>query len=150
MRATERIFSKWRNFSEATEASLGGISIRIKILRTPEEQAEGFMFKPEPENGYGLFFVYKTPDSCQAGTIHTGRPCSQNGSRPLSFWMRNVPYDLDLIALDDALCVKRLYTLRANEERSVEIEGGGRYALEMRSGWCRANGILAGDKLIIS
>jgi uncharacterized membrane protein (UPF0127 family) len=131
MRATERIFSKWRNFSEATEASLGGISIRIKILRTPEEQAEGFMFKPEPEDGYGLFFVYKTP-------------------RPLSFWMRNVPYGLDLIALDDALCVKRLYTLRANEERSVEIEGGGRYALEMRTGWCRANGILVGDKLKVN
>lgn len=128
MRPVEQIYSKWRNFTEATEASLGGIPIRIKILRSPEEQAEGFMFKPEPENGYGLFFVYNAP-------------------RPLSFWMRNVGYDLDLIALDGALCVRKVYTLRANEEESVEIEGGGQYALEMRSGWCRANGILIGDKL---
>lgn len=130
MRAIEQIYSKWRNFTEASEATLGGIPIRIKILRTPEEQAEGFMFKPEPENGYGLLFVY-------------------NGSRPLSFWMRNVPYDLDLIALDGALCVRKVCTLRANEEESVEIEGGGHYAIEMRSGWCRSNGILIGDKLEI-
>ena len=128
MRPVEQIFSKWRNFTEESEASLGGIPIRIKVLRTPEEQAEGFMFKPEPENGSGLFFVYNAP-------------------RRLSFWMKNVPYDLDLIALDRALCVKKVYTLRANEEEAVEIEGGGQYALEMRSGWCRANGILVGDKL---
>ena len=130
MRLVEQIYSKWRNFTEATEASLGGIPIRIKILRSPEDQAEGFMFKPEPENGYGLLFVY-------------------NASRPLSFWMRNVAYDLDLIALDGALCVRKVYTLRANEEESVEIEGGGQFALEMRSGWCKSNGILAGDKLVI-
>jgi len=110
------------------QASLAGIPLRLKILRTPEEQAEGFMFKPEPENGCGLLFVYNAP-------------------RPLSFWMRNVPYDLDLIALDRALCVRKVYTLRANEERAVEIDGGGQYALEMRSGWCHAHGILIGDKL---
>lgn len=130
MRPIEQIYSKWRNFTEATEASLGGIPIRIKILRTPEDQAEGFMFKPEPENGYGLLFVYKT-------------------IRPLSFWMRNVPYPLDLIALDRALCVRKVYSLKANDETSIEIEAGCQHALEMRSGWCKANGVLAGDKLII-
>lgn len=89
------------------------------------------MFKPEPENGFGLLFVYKT-------------------IKPLSFWMRNVPYDLDLIALDRALCVKKVYSLRANEEEAVKVFAGCQYALEMRSGWCRANGILIGDKLEVN
>jgi len=113
------------------QASLAGIPLRLKILRTPEEQAEGFMFKPEPENGYGLLFVYK----------------HQMPLKPLSFWMRNVGYDLDLIALDGALCVRKVYTLRANEEEPVKVFAGCQYALEMRSGWYRNHGILIGDKL---
>lgn len=131
-----------------TQASIAGTPIRIKILRTPEEQAEGFMFKPEPENGFGLLFVYKT-------------------IKPLSFWMRNVPYDLDLVALDGALCVRKVYSLEANEEEAVKVFAGSsqgedaegaqakpgsgcQYALEMRSGWCRSNGILIGDKLKVN
>lgn len=118
-------------FESVTEAVLGDVPIRIKVLRTAEAQAMGFMNQPEPADGYGLFFVYSAP-------------------RPLSFWMRNVPYDLDLIAFDSSLRVTKVYTLKANEEKSVEIEGGGKYALEMRRGWCAAHGITENSRLIIN
>lgn len=126
-----------------TQASLAGIPIRIKILRTPEEQAEGFMFKPEPKPGFGLLFLYDAPgeDALKASSL--------GGATRLSFWMRGVAYPLDLIALDRALCVRKVYSLRASDETPVRLEVGCQHALEMRSGWCRANGILVGDKLEI-
>jgi uncharacterized membrane protein (UPF0127 family) len=131
MRATERIFSKWRNFSEATEASLGGISIRIKILRTPEEQAEGFMFKPEPEDGYGLFFVYKTPQ------------------KP-SFWMKNVSFDIALICLNEDGYITSMQHLEANNRIPVQIPVATRFILELSYLWClNYDDIIVGQQLII-
>lgn len=89
------------------------------------------MFEPEPDDGFGLFFVYPEP-------------------RELGFWMRNVPFDLDLIPLDADMRVLGVRRLNADDERTCKIKRPCRYVLKLASGWCERNGVGVGDKLDIS
>ncbi len=54
-------------FESVTEAVLGDVPIRIKVLRTAEAQAMGFMNQPEPENGSGLFLFITPLDRFPSG-----------------------------------------------------------------------------------
>ena len=56
MQTMRDIYSIWKQRSNC-EATLGGIPLRLRMLTTPEEQEKGFMFEPEPDDGFGLFFV---------------------------------------------------------------------------------------------
>lgn len=129
MNTMRDIFSIWKQQSNC-EATLGNIPLRLRVLSTPEEQEKGFMFEPEPDDGFGLFFVYPKP-------------------KELSFWMRNVPFDLDLIPLDEDMRVLGFHRLIANDERTCKIKRPCRYVLELASGWCERNGISKGCRLEI-
>lgn len=127
MQTMRDIYSIWKQRSNC-EATLGGIPLRLRMLTTPEEQEKGFMFEPEPDDGFGLFFVYPEP-------------------RELGFWMRNVPYDLDLVPLSDGGRVLGIHRLLANDERTCKIKLPCRYVLELKAGWCESNGIASGSKI---
>lgn len=129
MHGMKEIFHIWKQQSNC-EATLGGVPLRLRILVSPEEQQKGFMFEPEPDDGFGLFFIYPHP-------------------KESGFWMRNVPFDLDLIPLDEDMRVMGVRRLLANDERTCKIRRPCRYVLELASGWCERNGIKIGDKLII-
>ncbi len=128
MKTMKEIFSTWRRFNGQRTGTLDGVELDFHILTTPEEHSEGFMNKPEPHDGFGLFFLY--PEEKQ-----------------LSFWMRNVPYDLDLVALDQELNVMEMIRLKANDETSIQISHPCRYVIELRAGWCEDYGIKLGSKL---
>lgn len=130
MNTMRDIFSIWKQQSNC-EATLGNMPLRLKTLSTPEEQEKGFMFEPEPDDGFGLFFVYPKP-------------------KELSFWMRNVPFDLDLIPLDEDMRVLGFHRLIANDERTCKIKRPCRYVLELAGGWCERNGVGIGTKLDIN
>jgi len=129
MQSMKDIFRIWNQASNC-EATLGGIPLRLRVLTEPEEQQKGFMFEPEPDDGFGLFFVYPEP-------------------RELGFWMRNVPFDLDLIALDEDMRVLGVHRLKADDERTCKIKRPCRYVLELAGGWCERNRINRGTKLEI-
>jgi uncharacterized membrane protein (UPF0127 family) len=124
------IFRIWNQRSNC-EASLGGVPLRLRVLVSPEEQQKGFMFEPEPDDGFGLFFVYPEP-------------------RELGFWMQNVPFDLDLIPLDEDMRVMGVHRLIADDERTCKIKRPCRYVLELAAGWCERNGIGRGARLEIN
>lgn len=128
MRTMQEIFQKWRSFTNSCNAILNNKALRLRILRSREEHEKGFMFEPEPDDGFGLFFVYERPER-------------------LGFWMRNVPYDLDLVGLDSDLRVQEIRKLIANDERTVTLNKPSQHVLELRSGWCARNGIRPGIKL---
>ena len=130
MQTMRDIFSIWKQQANC-EATLGGISLRLRVLTSPEEQQKGFMFEPEPDDGFGLFFVYPEP-------------------RELGFWMRNVPFDLDLIPLDEDMRVLGVQRLIADDERTCKIKRPCRYVLELANGCCERNGVGVGAKLHIN
>ena len=129
MKTMRDIFRIWEQKSNC-EATLGGVPLRLRVLVSPEEQQKGFMFEPEPDDGFGLFFVY--PES-----------------KELGFWMRNVPFDLDLIPLDEDMRVLGVHRLLADDERTCKIRRPCRYVLELAGGWCERNGVGRGVRLII-
>ncbi len=128
MRTMQEIFSKWRKFTNSCNAEFNGKTLNLRILRTPAEHEKGFMFEPEPDDGFGLYFLYPEP-------------------RRLGFWMRNVPYDLDLVGLDSDLRVIEIRRLIANDERTVMLNRPCQHVLELKRGWCARNGITPGVRL---
>lgn len=132
MKTMQEIFARWREFADrAVDASLEGVPLRLRVLSTPEEHREGFMGKPEPSSNEGLWFKYPEP-------------------RVLGFWMKNVPYDLDLVGLDDEHRVVQIIRLRANDEETKTFRVPCRHALELRAGTCSKNGIGLGSVLEVA
>ena len=131
MRTMMEIFRTWRRFANNVNATLGGVPVELRVLDTPSDREKGFMFEPEPNDGFGLFFVHAA-------------------ARPLGFWMRNVPYDLDLVALDDDMRIIEILPLKADDERTVSTSFPCRYAIELAGGWCERNGVGSGDILKIN
>ena len=57
----KEIFTHWRGYTGELNAELGSKSLKLKVLATPEEQENGFMGLPEPDDGFGLYFKYNEP-----------------------------------------------------------------------------------------
>ena len=111
------------------EVSINGHPLKLKLLLSPEERTKGFMFGTEPKDHEGLMFVFPSQET------H-------------SFWMKNVPFDLDVIGLSATLDVVHIGTLKANNEKSHLVPNS-KYVLEVRSGWCKRNSIQIGDFVLM-
>lgn len=127
----KQIMHKWRRYIDNISARLAGQLLDLRVLNTPSEREKGFMFEPEPDNGFGLLFVY--PEA-----------------RILGFWMKNVPFDLDLVVLDEDMKVVEVLPLKADDENTVYTTFPCRYAIELARGWCKRNEVCKGDQLEIN
>jgi uncharacterized membrane protein (UPF0127 family) len=128
MRTTEQIFENWRRIINVYPARLNGKNLRLHFLTRSSEHEKGFMHEPEPEEDYGKLFIYPGPMN-------------------LGFWMKEVPYDLDLVALDNEMRVMEIHRLRANDEETTFISRPCMYVVELRSGWSERNRLELGCKL---
>ena len=124
----KEIMHKWRRYANNVSARFAGQPLDLRVLNTPAEREKGFMFEPEPHDGFGLLFVHSE-------------------ARTLGFWMRNVPFDLDLVALDEDMRVVEILPLLADDETTVATTFPCRYAIELAGGWCERNGVCKGDQL---
>jgi uncharacterized membrane protein (UPF0127 family) len=109
------------------EASIDGHKLMLKVAATPQSQAKGFMHGKEPNDKSGIIFVYEEPGS-------------------LSFWMKNVPFDLDIIFFDENCNYLSHKTMKAyNGEMDhqlprYECRDNARYAVEVCGGWFKKYG----------
>lgn len=133
MLLTEELFSLWRGYTGDLSAYIDDHELKLKVLITPEEQAEGFMNKPEPaDDSFGLYFKY------------SGNP------RTLGFWMKNVPYNLELLAFDNNMILFEIIPLKANDHRTRIISRPCSHVLELKSGYSARNNLKIGvSKLIL-
>jgi uncharacterized membrane protein (UPF0127 family) len=111
-----------------TTLDVGGIAVSAEIADTPALREHGLMERDSLPENHGMLFVY--PDE-----------------RPLSFWMRNTPIDLDIAFMDRTGTILNIATMQANDDSSHVSEGPAMYALEMESGWFEVNGIEAGTRV---
>lgn len=104
------------------EARVGEKKLLLKVASTEESQAKGFMNGVEPEEGTGIIFVYDKPG-------------------PLSFWMKNVPFDLDIIFFDemgDYIEHQTMKKYRGEPDHSIpryNCSQDSQYAVEVLGGW---------------
>lgn len=109
---------------------IGNVPIMLKKLETPEEKQTGFMFKTSrPSDDFGMLFV-----GC---TVYKQ-----------SFWMKNVPFDLDLLGFNENNKLVEVIKLIAQDETPRTFSMYVQNVVEVRSGWTDDFSISIGDELI--
>jgi uncharacterized membrane protein (UPF0127 family) len=108
-------------------ANISGISLKLKVASTPATQAKGYMGSDKsPQDNEGILFIYDEP-------------------QPLSFWMKDVKFPLDIIFFDTQLNYINHATMDTTEEvdefnipKHISDKPA-RFAVELPCGWCEKN-----------
>lgn len=106
---------------------VGGNPLDVKVATTPRSQSQGYMgAESEPKDGEGILFVYDV-------------------EAPLSFWMKNVKFPLDIMFFDSNFDLVDHQTMEpTNGEPDHRLpryisSKPARFAVEVKSGWCKKN-----------
>ena len=102
----------------------------IEVARTPDEQAQGLMFRERLGPDEGMIFPIAPP-------------------RPASFWMRNTLIPLDMIFIREDGTIARIAANTVPLSEETVTSGGELVAavLELRGGRAAELGISAGDRV---
>lgn len=103
----------------------GADTVVAEVARTPDERAEGLMYREELPDGTGMLFVF--PDE---------------GVR--SFWMSNTYVALDIAYMDSAFRVVDIQRMEPNTTEPHESAAPAMFALEVPAGWFEAHGVTVG------
>ena len=104
-------------------------SFQVEVARTPEEQAQGLMFRKSLAPDRGMLFPFIPP-------------------RPASFWMKNtlIPLDIIFIRPDGTIARIAVNTVPHSEQR-VAVQEPMAAVLELAGGRSVQLGIKAGDRV---
>ena len=68
-------------------------------------------------------------------------------SEQLGFWMRNTFVPLSIAYIDNKGVILNIVDMKPQDEASHPSNGPAMFALEMKQGWFKERGIVAGDKV---
>lgn len=105
----------------------GADTVVAEVARTPEERADGLMYRQELPDGTGMLFVF-------------------DDSQVRSFWMMNTYVALDIAFLDAALTVVDIQQMAPLSTDPHESAVPAMFALEVRQGWFAERGITVGAR----
>lgn len=112
--------------------TLKGETFTVEIAESPEQQAQGLMFRDSLAEGHGMLFTYRRP-------------------QPQSFWMKNVKFPIDILFFDGEQqlinVAARARPCRREPCRSYRSEGPAQYVLELNAGVAESLGVKPGDRL---
>ena len=102
---------------------------RVEVARTPQQQAQGLMFRTAMEPDEGMVFVFPN-------------------AQMRSFWMKNTVLSLDILFIGPD---RRVINVAANttpySERSIPSAAPAVAVLELNAGRARELGIVAGSQV---
>jgi uncharacterized protein len=113
---------------------LGGQLFQLEIAQTPDQQAMGLMYRPALPDDRGMLFP-------------------MGSSRPVTFWMRNVPVALDMVFINQGSIVAIVAKVPPCVTASCPTygpKGNVDQVLELRAGRAEELGLKAGDPVVIS
>lgn len=113
----------------ALRGDWGQTRFRVEIADTPQERAQGLMFREEMPRGAGMLFVYEEP-------------------QPASFWMKNTLIALDILFIDRTGTITRVHH-NAQPGDLTPLAGGDTVfaVLEINGGLARTYGIGPGTQI---
>jgi uncharacterized protein len=117
----------------SAEAEIAGQMIQLEVARTPQQQAQGLMFRPALPDDRGMLFPLDPP-------------------RIASFWMKNTPQPLDMVFLLDGEVKAVIANAPPCTTQPCPTYGPGtrvNQVIELRGGRAAELGLKAGDRVTI-
>lgn len=105
----------------------GADTVVAEVARTPDERAEGLMYRQEVPDGTGMLFVFED------NTIR-------------SFWMQNTYVALDIAYMDASFVVVDIQQMEPLTTDAHQSTTPAMFALEVRQGWFGEKGIGVGAR----
>jgi uncharacterized membrane protein (UPF0127 family) len=105
----------------------GADTVVAEVARTPDERAEGLMYRQELPDGVGMLFVFES-------------------SEVRSFWMQNTYVALDIAYMDPSFVILDIQQMAPLTTDPHESAAPAMFALEVRQGWFADHGIAVGDR----
>jgi len=105
----------------------GADTVVAEVAATPDERAEGLMYRQEVPDGTGMLFVFQ-----------------DNEVR--SFWMQNTYVALDIAYMDPSFVVVDIQQMEPMTTDAHQSSGPAMFALEVRKGWFAEQGIGVGAR----
>ncbi|MBF2025216.1 MAG: DUF192 domain-containing protein [Oscillatoriales cyanobacterium C42_A2020_001] len=107
--------------------------IQLEVARSQDEQAMGLMFRPKLEDNRGMLFPFSP-------------------ARPVSFWMKNVRINLDMVFLRDGKVIAIASNVPPCTSAPCPVYGPQSLVdqvIELRGGRAKELGIKPGDRLVV-
>jgi len=106
------------------------LRFQVELARTPDEQAQGLMYRKSMAADAGMLFIYAQP-------------------REAGFWMKNTYLPLDLLFIESDGRVERIHA-NAEPLSTAPIEGPvkTKAVLEINGGTAARLGIRPGDRVV--
>ncbi len=108
------------------ELTAGFHRIEAEVAATPQNRAQGLMYRKAMESQRGMLFVF--PDDA-----------------PHCFWMKNTLIPLSIAFMDANGRILNIAEMKPQSEENHCAAKPARYALEMNTGWFAQRGLKAGD-----
>ena len=105
----------------------GADTVVAEVARTPDERAEGLMYRQGLPDGVGMLFVFET-------------------SEVRSFGMQNTYVALDIAYMDPSFVILDIQQMTPLTTDPHESAAPAMFALEVRQGWFADHGIGVGDR----
>ena len=105
----------------------GADTVLAEVAATPDERAEGLMYREEVPDGTGMIFVFQD-------------------NQVRSFWMANTYVDLDIAYMDPSYTIVDIVAMEALVTDSYPSTAPAMFGLEVRQGWFAEKGIAIGAK----
>lgn len=109
------------------EAIVSGVPLKLKVASTQQSQLKGYSgAENEPSKNTGMLFIY-------------------DEDQPLSFWMKDVKFPLDIIFFDSYMRYIDHHTMDPGHEvdekdlPQYHSKEPARFAVELPGGWCEKN-----------
>jgi uncharacterized membrane protein (UPF0127 family) len=109
------------------DARVSGISLKLKVASTQQSQLKGYSGAADgPSDNAGMLFIY-------------------DEDQPLSFWMKEVKFPLDIIFFDSFMQYIDHHTMDPGHDvdddqlPQYHSKKPARFAVEVPAGWCEKN-----------
>ncbi len=102
--------------------------IRVEVANTEQDRRQGLMFRDKLADNSGMIFMYPRAEAS-------------------AMWMKNTRIALSVAFIDADGRILNIADMEPFSEEAHASSGAATYALEMRRGWFRKQGIRSGDRV---
>jgi uncharacterized membrane protein (UPF0127 family) len=113
-------------YLEEIDLVVGLKRFKAEVAHSRAQRERGLMGRSDLEPDRGMLFVYPHP------LIRR-------------YWMKDTPTPLSIAFIADDGTIQQIEDMQAFDTTTISSHDAGPFALEMRQGWFKANGVAAGD-----